>query len=43
MGIRTTAKKSYPIAGSGEIPGTSSLPTAEFRYRSYEDFNSFIV
>jgi hypothetical protein len=41
MGIRTTAKKSYPIAGSGEIPGTSSLPTVEFRYRSYEDLNKF--
>ncbi len=31
MGIRTTAKKSYPIAANGEEPGTVSPPTVELR------------
>lgn len=42
MGIKTTTKKSYPIATQAEVPGTSSAPEVDLQYRSYSnDTNKF--
>ena len=47
MGIRTTAKKSYPIAANGEDPGTTSVPEAKLLVEPYasnpDKFNIVIV
>ena len=47
MGIRTTAKKSYPIAANGEEPGTVSPPTVGLRLEidasNTDKFNIVIV
>ena len=47
MGIRTTAKKSYPIAGNGEDPGTPSVPEVQLLVETYpsnpDKFNIVIV
>jgi len=42
MGIKTTAKKSYAIAGPNEIPGTSLPPTVSLEIRGYlNNLNKF--
>ena len=44
MGIRTTAKKSYPIVGPDEIPGTSLPPTVSLQITGYRNnLNKFDV
>jgi len=47
MGIRTTAKKSYPIATNGEEPGTVSPPTVKLRLEidgsNTDKFNIVII
>ena len=44
MGIKTTAKKSYAVSGSNEIPGTSSAPKVDLQYRAYDnDRNKFDI
>jgi len=47
MGIRTTAKKSYPIAGNGQDPGTTSVPEVKLLVEPYalnpDKFNIVIV
>lgn len=47
MGIKTTARKTYPIAANTEDPGTLSLPEASLNIQSYinnlDKFNVVIV